>query len=112
MIKQGAKLTATWEDVWEELPAAVKTELESQRGDQASDQSVQASSLFSSDEKLSPKERKLLAALRQDQASHIDEIIERVEAEMSSSEVFAVLFELELEGRIKQLPGKNFVKSF
>jgi DNA processing protein len=112
LIKQGAKLTATWEDVWEELPAAVKTELESQRGDQASDQSVQASSLFSSDEKLSPKERKLLAALRQDQASHIDEIIERVEAEMSSSEVFAVLFELELNGRIKQLPGKNFVKSF
>ena len=23
LIKQGAKLTATWEDVWEELPAAV-----------------------------------------------------------------------------------------
>jgi len=31
---------------------------------------------------------------------------------MSSSEIFAALFELELNGKIRQLPGKNFVKSF
>ncbi len=30
LIKQGAKLTATWEDVWEELPAEVKHQLESE----------------------------------------------------------------------------------
>src|SRR5260370_418856 len=30
MIKQVAKLTATWEDVWEELPATVKQTLESE----------------------------------------------------------------------------------
>jgi DNA processing protein len=35
-----------------------------------------------------------------------------LEGEMSSSEIFAVLFELELNGKIRQLPGKNFVKSF
>lgn len=28
LIKQGAKLTATWEDVWEELPADIKLQLE------------------------------------------------------------------------------------
>src|SRR6185312_11313433 len=28
LIKQGAKLTATWEDVWEELPAEIKQQLE------------------------------------------------------------------------------------
>jgi DNA processing protein len=44
--------------------------------------------------------------------THIDEIIERLEPEVSSSEVFAALFELELNGKIKQMPGKNFVKSF
>jgi DNA processing protein len=38
--------------------------------------------------------------------------MERVEADLSSSEVFAILFELELNNRIKQLPGKNFVRSF
>ena len=30
---------------------------------------------------------------------------------MLSSEIFAALFELELNGKIRQLPGKNFVKS-
>ena len=29
LIKQGAKLVATWEDVWEELPSQVRIELES-----------------------------------------------------------------------------------
>ena len=28
LIKQGAKLTATWEDVWEDLPSQVRVELE------------------------------------------------------------------------------------
>jgi len=31
---------------------------------------------------------------------------------LSSSEIFAALFELELAGKIKQMPGKNFVNSF
>ena len=110
LIKQGAKLTATWEDVWEELPAEVQQQLESERGPDASDERPQTSSLFS--DELSPKERKVLAVLRQDQSTHIDELMERVEPDLSSSEVFAILFELELNGKIKQMPGKNFVKSF
>jgi DNA processing protein len=112
LIKQGAKLTATWEDVWEELPAEIKQQLESERPLEASDQKPLTSSLFNNDGQLSPKERKLMAVLRQDEPTHIDTVIEKLEPEMSSSEVFAALFELELNGRIKQLPGKNFVKSF
>lgn len=110
LIKQGAKLTATWEDVWEELPAAVKQQLESERGPAASDDKPQGAGLF--DEQVSPREKKVLAVLKQDTLTHIDEIIERLEPEVSSSEVFAALFELELNGKIKQLPGKNFVRSF
>lgn len=112
LIKQGAKLTATWEDVWEELPADIKNQLESERPLAASEEKPQTASLFSGDGQLSPKERKLLTVLRPDESMHIDVLIERVENEMSSSEVFAVLFELELNGKIKQLPGKNFVRSF
>src|SRR5262249_36371875 len=56
LIKQGAKLTATWEDVWEELPGAVKQELESDWEAQASENKPEASSLSSSDDQLSPKE--------------------------------------------------------
>jgi DNA processing protein len=110
LIKQGAKLTATWEDVWEELPADVQRQLESERAPDASDERPQASSLF--DEQLTPRERKILAVLKQDALTHIDEIIERLEPDVSSSEIFAALFDLELNGKIKQMPGKNFVRSF
>lgn len=112
LIKQGAKLTATWEDVWEELPTEIRLQLESERASDASEEKPASSTSGLFGEELSPKERKVLAVLRQDASVHIDEIIERVEAELSSSEVFAVLFELELSGKIKQMPGKNFVKSF
>jgi DNA processing protein len=109
LIKQGAKLTATWEDVWEELPAAIQQELESERGPVASDHKP-SGSLFG--DELSPGEKKLLSLLRQDTSIHIDEIVEKLDAQLSSSEIFAVLFELELNGKIKQLPGKRYVKSF
>jgi DNA processing protein len=112
LIKQGAKLTATWEDVWEELPADIKQQLESEWEPSASDQKPQPSSLFNNDEQLSPREKKILAVLKKDELTHIDTIIEKLEPEVSSSEIFAALFELELNGKIKQMPGKNFVKSF
>jgi DNA processing protein len=60
---------------------------------------------------LPPHERKILKLLRADEATRIDEIVELLELEISSSEVFAALFELELTGKAKQMPGKNFVKS-
>lgn len=108
LIKQGAKLVATWEDVWEELPEAVKAKLPS--ASSASEQPGTAS-LFAADS-LPPHEKKILQVLRADEALQIDAIIERLEPDMSSSEVFAALFELELAGKIRQLPGKNYVKTF
>jgi DNA processing protein len=70
-----------------------------------------AASLFS-EEPLPPHESRLLSVLRPDEALQIDEIMEKLEAELSSSEIFTALFELELAGRVRQLPGKNYVKSF
>ena len=110
LIKQGAKLVATWEDVWEELPAAVRLALEPAPGNES--QAGQTASLFEDDKLLSPHERKILALLKADEATQIDEIVERLEPDLSSSEIFAALFELELAGKIRQLPGKNFVRSF
>jgi DNA processing protein len=109
LIKQGAKLTATWEDVWEELPAEVKHLLESERGPEASEERP-TSSLFGNE--LSPAEKKLLSILRQDESTHIDVIMEKLEGEVSSSEVFTALFELEMSGKVKQMAGKNYVKAF
>ncbi len=109
LIKQGAKLVATWEDVWEELPAAVRLALEPAPGNES--QAGQTASLFGESE-LSPHEKKIFALLKADEVTHLDEIVERLETDLSSSEIFAALFELELAGKVKQLPGKNFVKSF
>jgi DNA processing protein len=109
LIKQGAKLTATWEDVWEELPAEVKQQLESERTPAASEEKP-AKSLFS--DELSPGERKILSILRQDESTHIDVLVEKLEGQVSSSEIFTALFELEMSGKVRQLPGKNFVKAF
>jgi DNA processing protein len=108
LIKQGAKLVATWEDVWEELPADVQEALRLTSNESPP---VDSASLFP-DDVPSPHEKKLLRLLKPDQSTHIDELVEMLENEISSSEIFAALFELELSGKIRQLPGKNFVKSF
>ena len=109
LIKQGAKLTATWEDVWEELPTLVRLALTPATGDES--QVGKTASLFGESE-LPPHERKILKLLKADEATHIDEIVELLELDLSSSEIFAALFELELAGKVRQMPGKNFVKSF
>jgi DNA processing protein len=109
LIKQGAKLTATWEDVWEELPAEVKLQLEAAW--RVESQVQPEASLFS-DSQLSPHEKRIYALLKPDEATQLDTIIEKLEGEISSSEIFSALFELELAGKIKPLPGKNYVRSF
>jgi DNA processing protein len=109
LIKQGAKLVATWEDVWEELPPQVRLTLMPESSDES--KAGETASLFQQPE-LAPHERKIFALLKADESTHIDEIVERLEPGVSSSEIFAALFELELTGKVKQLPGKNFVRSF
>lgn len=109
LIKQGAKLTATWEDVWEELPADLRQQLVPE--DPESKPPATAS-LFEDEQTLGPAERKIYALLKPDESTHIDEMVERLEPDVSSSEIFAALFELEMSGKIRQLPGKNFVKAF
>ena len=109
LIKQGAKLVATWEDVWEDLPADVRLALTRQASPES--QSSSPASLFP-DEGLPPHEKRILSLLKADESTHIDVLVEKLESQMSSSEIFAALFELELTGKVRQMPGKNFVKSF
>jgi DNA processing protein len=108
LIKQGGKLVATWEDVWEELPAEVRARVEALV---PAPDTPRTESLF---EQSLPEgnEKKVFALLKSDEAVQIDELMEKLEGTLSSSEVFAALFELELGGRVRQLPGKNYVRSF
>jgi DNA processing protein len=114
LIKQGAKLTATWEDVWEDLPTDVRLKVEELREQSGENESPAggAASSYQPALVLPPHETAVLAGLRADEATQLDELIEALAPELSSSEIFAALFELELAGRVRQMPGKNYVKCF
>jgi DNA processing protein len=113
LIKQGAKLTATWEDVWEDLPSQMRRQLEDELGASRGDESkiAESASLFSN-KPLPEHEQMVLDRLRHDESVQLDDLIEQLEAELGSAEIFTALFELEIAGRVRQLPGKNYVRSF
>jgi len=102
LIKQGAKLVTSWEDVVEELPTPVRAELLPVETASVEERA----SLIQ--ESLAPAERSLYGLLSVDQALHVDELVER--SGLTSSEVLAALFDLELKGVVRQLPGKQFLK--
>jgi DNA processing protein len=108
LIKQGAKLVATWEDVWEELPSQVRFALESEA---PSESKSETTASLLPDPVIRPEETMVLEVLRSDQSLQIDEILELLETQLTSSEVFTALFELELAGRVRCLPGKNYVRT-
>jgi DNA processing protein len=108
LIKQGAKLTATWEDIWEDLPSQVRLELEAEAP--AESKSETTASLLP-DPVLRPQEAMVLEVLRSDESLQIDELLDLLETQLTSSEVFTALFELEMTGRIRCLPGKNYVRT-
>jgi DNA processing protein len=108
LIKQGAKLVATWEDVWEDLPSQVRAELEAQA--QSESKPGPAASLLP-DQTLRPEEGMVLEVLRRDESLQIDELLDRLETQLTSSEVFTALFELEMAGRVRSMPGKNYVRT-
>jgi DNA processing protein len=118
LIKQGAKLTATWEDIWEDLPSQIRVQLEDEMDAQAGRNESKgggSASLFNEPSAAAPMsehERLVIQELRRDETLQLDELIERLELKMVSGEIFTALFELELSGRVKQMPGKNYVRCF
>jgi DNA processing protein len=107
LIKQGARLTATWEDVWEDLPSQVRLELDAELGNESN--SEPGASLFT-EPAMREQESVVYRLLRHDESRPIDEIMELLDGQLTSAEVFTALFELELARHIKQLPGKNYVR--
>jgi DNA processing protein len=113
LIKQGAKLVANWKDEWADLAKEVRrvwTPLDLPESAEAS-----SASLFPDEGSLlmkSEMKSEFWGLLKADESTPIDEIVERLENQLSSSEIFAALFEPELAGKIKQMPGKSFVNSF
>jgi len=110
LIKQGAKLVQEWNDVLVELPAATRRALVEKARARSGQMSLKTEG--ESGESLgeiSPASRSLLARLKADDPTHVDQLIETFDT-MTPSEIVAGLFELEMLGLVRQLPGKNFVK--
>jgi DNA processing protein len=121
LIKQGARLVQDWNDVVGELPPESRRHLinegrkkllgeagESAAGDMAS-LLESAPTPRTGRTELSTASRRALEILQVDVAIHLDDLLEKVE-DTSPSELIAALFELEMLGLVKQLPGKNFAK--
>ena len=86
----------------EELPTPVRAELMPVENVPSEERAALV------EESLGPIERPLYALLGVDEARQIDELVEL--SGLSSSEVLAALFDLELKGVVRQLPGKQFLK--
>lgn len=114
LIKQGAKLVQDWNDVVVELPPESRRHLIDRTrtrllGDEAGTEGADRLSLLKDPAELGVAARKALERLQVDTPIHLDDLLEVVE-DASASELIAALFELEMMGLVRQLPGKNFVK--
>jgi DNA processing protein len=102
LIKQGAKLVTSAEDVIEELPTPVRAALVKAEQPLAEQRNLLAS------EALNPSEKTIFLLLAVDAPTAIDDIVER--SGLHSSEVLATLFNLEMKSIVRQWPGKQFSK--
>jgi DNA processing protein len=112
LIKQGAKLVQEWTDVTNELPVAARRELVQRAQQKVLMEGLAAGEEPASDGSEEPMKalaRKLLNHLQVDIPQQLESLVETFEG-ASSSELIGALFDLEMSGLIRQLPGKNFVK--
>jgi DNA processing protein len=99
LIKAGAKVVETWEDVADELPSPFREKILAERGEK----------LDNSRDSLSEDESRLMKELPKDAAVHVDELAERTEFPVAG--LLALLLGLELRGLVVQYPGKLFQRS-
>ena len=106
LIKDGAKLVGGWQDVIEELPRQIKEViLQLEHGAELPRGHIQQT--FDAVE-LVEGESRILAMLAPDAPVHIDELL--VRSGLRASELMNALLGLEMKDRIRQLPGKTFIK--
>jgi DNA processing protein len=113
LIKQGAKLVQEWNDVVTELPPDARRRLiEAGRSRLGGEQQELPSGPGEPNLPAGPAAamaRWILSKLKVDAPIQLDDLLDTLE-DGSPSELIAALFELEMMGSVKQLPGKNFVK--
>ncbi len=112
LIKEGgAKLVQEWSDITNELPVAVRRDLVAKAQQQILPEVADsvAGTANAPEEPMKALARRLLNFLKVDVAQQLELLVESFE-DVSSSELIGALFDLEMSGLVRQLPGKNFVK--
>ncbi len=107
LIKKGAKLVESIDDILDELPEAVRISAQRVRKIEASLEAVPGSELLPAPADLSPQEAQILALLAPTE-THIDAISET--SQLPVHVVAGILLTLELRGLVQQLPGKFFTR--
>ena len=102
LIKQGAKLVTSAEDVIGELPTPIRAALVQAEPTEAEQRNLLAN------EGLNDTETKIYGLLTAEEAQPIDDLVKT--SGLNSSEVLATLFTLEMKGIVRQLPGKQFTR--
>jgi len=95
LIKKGAKLVESWEDVAEELGSPLRETLLAQKEGETRPLPLMTDS-----------EAAVYHWLKPDELTHIDELVEK--GSLSASELLALLLALEIKGLVKQSQGMNY----
>ncbi len=115
LIKQGAKLVQDWNDVVTELQPADRRWLVDrcrqqlsleESNDPVTNSEAGASAVV---DQMTEVGRACLFSLKTDAPVALDHLVESLQPH-SASEIIAALFELELSGLVRQLPGKSFLR--
>jgi DNA processing protein len=104
LIKQGAQLVQSATDIIDNLSWEARSALARQAR-----LPLEPAAPPEPTSPMAAVEQQVLAALRPDQPTQLDTLMEQL-LDISSSELIAALFELELQGRARQLPGRCYVK--
>ena len=119
LIKQGARVVQSWEDVVNGLPESDRVQLfercrrdshsvTGQSGDgSAAETTATLETLLAQLGPLQNLGREILKNLSVDEAIDLDELLQRI-GYTSSSELLATLFELEMLGLVRQYPGMRY----
>jgi len=95
LIKEGAKLVESWEDIARELPSPFRERLLAQKESGTPELPL-----------LTDEEAAVCSLLKTDEIIHIDELLEQ--STFSISELLALLLNLEIKGFVMQSPGKYY----
>jgi DNA processing protein len=111
LIKQGAKLVQEWNDVVTELKPEDRRRLVEQCRNKLTlnEKPVDESKTGFVPSDINSHAKVILKALKHDAPVGLETLIETLEG-MDFSDIIAALFELELSGMVRQLPGESYIK--